>query len=73
MRYPGKNAEYNIIYNGVHGWIPNEFTIDLRPDTLHFIMSLLMSYEKSEKKSFRCFFHPEIDLTRANVYYWPVI
>ena len=72
MRYPRKNVEHNIIYNGVYGWIPNEFTLDLRPDTVHFIMSLLMSYEKSEKKSFRCFFHPEIDFTR-NGYYWDVI
>lgn len=73
MRYPRKNVEYNIIYNAVYGWIPNEFTIDLRPDIVHFITSLLTSYEKKEKKSFRCFFHPQIDLTRENVYYWPVI
>ena len=73
MRYPRKNVEHNIIYNGVYGWIPNEFTINLRPDIVHFITSLLRSYEKKEKKSFRCFFHPQIDLTRENVYYWPVI
>lgn len=73
MRYPRKNVEYNIIYNAVYGWIPNEFTIDLKPDIVHFITSLLTSYEKKEKKSFRCFFHPQIDLTRENVYYWPVI
>ena len=72
MRYPRKNVEHNIIYNGVYGWIPNEFTLDLRPDTVHFIMSFLKSYEKSEKKSFRCFFHPEIDFSR-NGYYWAVI
>ena len=73
MRYPRKNVEHNIIYNGVYGWIPNEFIINLRPDIVHFITSLLRSYEKKEKKSFRCFFHPQIDLTRENVYYWPVI
>ena len=73
MRYPRKNVEHNIIYNGAYGWIPNEFTINLRPDIVHFITSLLRSYEKKEKKSFRCFFHPQIDLTRENVYYWPVI
>ena len=73
MRYPRKNVEHNLIYNGVYGWIPNEFTINLRPDIVHFITSLLTSYEKKEKKSFRCFFHPQIDLTRENVYYWPVI
>ena len=73
MRYPRKNVEHNIIYNGVYGWIPNEFTINLRPDIVHFITSLLTSYEKKEKKSFRCFFHRQIDLTRENAYYWPVI
>ena len=73
MRYPRKNVEHNLIYNGVYGWIPKEFTINLRPDIVHFITSLLTSYEKKEKKSFRCFFHPQIDLTRENVYYSPVI
>ena len=73
MRYPRKNVEHNIIYNGVYGWIPNEFKINLRPDIVHFITSLLTSYEKKEKKSFRCFFHRQIDLTRENAYYWPVI
>ena len=46
MRYPREDAEYNLIYNGVYGWIPYEFTLDLRPDIKHFITSLLMSYEK---------------------------
>ena len=73
MRYPRKNVEHNIIYNGVYGWIPNEFKLNLRPDIVHFITSLLTSYEKKEKKSFRCFFHRQIDLTRENAYYWPVI
>ena len=73
MRYPRNNVEHNIIYNGVYGWIPNEFTINLRPDIVHFITSLLTSYEKKEKKTFRCFFHRQIDLTRENAYYWPVI
>ena len=73
MRYPRKNVEHNIIYNGAYGWIPNEFTINLRPDIVHFITSLLTSYEKKEKKTFRCFFHRQIDLTRENAYYWPVI
>ena len=37
MRYPKKMAEYSIIYNGVYGWTPNEFTSDLRPDIFHLI------------------------------------
>lgn len=52
MRYPRKNVEHNIIYNGVYGWIPNEFKINLRPDIVHFITSLLTSYEKKEKNHF---------------------
>ena len=69
MRYPREDAEYNLIYNGVYGWIPYEFTLDLRPDIKHFITSLLMSYEKSENKSFRCSFGRNLDLARENYYH----
>ena len=67
MRYPRKDAEYSLIYNGVYGWIPYDFLLDLRPDTKHFITSLLM-YEKSEDKSFRCSFGRKVDLARENYY-----
>lgn len=56
MQYPDKNTEYNVIFSRVYGWIPNDFTVDLRPDILHFITSLLTSYEKAENKSFLCSF-----------------
>ena len=69
MRYPREDAEYNLIYNGMYGWIPYEFTLDLRPDIKHFITSLLMSYEKSENKSFRCSFGRNLDLARENYYH----
>ena len=69
MRYPREDAEFNLIYNGVYGWIPYEFKLDLRPDIKHFITSLLMSYEKSENKSFRCSFGRNLDLARENYYH----
>ena len=69
MRYPRGDAEYNLIYNGVYGWIPYEFTLDLRPDIKHFITSLLMSYEKSKNKSFRCSFGRNLDLARENYHH----
>ena len=68
MRYPREDAEYSLIYNGVYGWIPYDFLLDLRPDIKHFITSLLMSYEKSENKSFRCSFGRNLDLARKNYY-----
>ena len=68
-RYPREDAEYNLIYNGVYGWIPHEFTLDLTPDIKHFITSLLMSYEKGENKSFRCSFGRNLDLAGENYYH----
>ena len=54
MQYPEKDAEYNVIYNRLYGWIPNAFTLDLSPSTRHFIPSLLTMYQKSENNSFFC-------------------
>ena len=68
MRYPREDAEYNLIYNGVYGWIPYEFTLDLSDMIKHFITSFLTSYEKSENKSFRCSFGRNLDLARENYY-----
>ena len=73
MRYPREDAEYNLIYNGVYGWIPYEFTLDLSDMIKHFITSFLTSYEKSENKSFRCSFGRNLDLALENYYhYWLV-
>ena len=69
MRYPREDAEYNLIYNGVYGWIPYEFTLDLSDMIKHFITSFLTSYEKSENKSFRCSFGRNLDLARENYYH----
>ena len=69
MRYPREDAEYNLIYNGVYGWIPYEFTLDLSNMIKHFITSFLTSYEKSENKSFRCSFGRNLDLALENYYH----
>ena len=71
MRYPKKMAEYSIIYNGVYGWIPDEFTLDLRPDIFHFITSLLKSFQIREKRPFHCSFAPYLDVN-SELFYWPI-
>ena len=57
MRYPDTDAEYNIIYNRLYGWISDEFTLNLRPNGRQFITSLLALFEKTENKSFYCSLH----------------
>ena len=69
MRYPKKMAEYSIIYNSVYGWIPDEFTLDLRPDIFHFITSLLKSFQIREKRPFHCSFVPYLDVN-SELFYW---
>ena len=71
MRYPKKMAEYSLIYNGVYGWIPDEFTLDLRPDIFHFITSLLKSFQVREKRPFHCSFAPYLDVN-SELFYWPI-
>ena len=71
MRYPKKMAEYSIIYNSVYGWIPDEFTLDLRPDIFHFITSLLKSFQIRERRPFHCSFAPYLDVN-SELFYWPI-
>ena len=55
MRYPNKDAEYNLIYNRIHhGYIPTNVTLDIRPDIRHFVSSLLLLYERRNNDSFYC-------------------
>ena len=54
MRYPNKDAEYSLIYNLIHGFIPANVTLDIRPDIRHFVSSLLLLYEKRNNDSFYC-------------------
>ena len=71
-RDPTKDAEHSIIFNTVFGFFPNKFTLDLRPDVVHFVTSLLTSYEKSGDESFRC--SSVSDLDHKHYYdYLPVL
>jgi len=54
LRYPNKNAEYNLIHKHIHGYIPANLTLDIRPDIRHFVSSLLLLYEKRNNDSFYC-------------------
>ena len=71
-RDPTKDAEHSILFNTVFGFFPNKFTLDLRPDLVHFVTSLLTSYEKSGDESFRC--SSVSDLDHKHYYdYLPVL
>ena len=71
-RDPTKDAEHSILFNSVFGFFPNKFTLDLRPDLVHFVTSLLTSYEKSGDESFRC--SSVSDLDHKHYYdYLPVL
>ena len=54
MRYPRKDAEYNVIHTRMYGLIPIDFSLDFRPDIRYFVISLLSLYEKRENSSFYC-------------------
>ena len=54
IKYPSRDAEYNVIFSLIYGWNPTKLTLDLRPDILHFMTSLLTLYEESKNSSFYC-------------------
>ncbi|XP_078383525.1 uncharacterized protein LOC144666041 [Oculina patagonica] len=54
LRYPTKDAEYNVIHNRIYGYIPTDFPLALRPDIRHFVKSLVFLYEQTENDSFYC-------------------
>ena len=75
MRYPNKDVEYNLIYNCIHGYIPTNVTLDIRPDIRHFVSSLLLLYEKRNNDSFNCGLRGRLEslgedlLSTASVWY----
>lgn len=75
MRYPNRDVEYNFIYNRIHGYIPANVTLDIRPDIRHFVSSLLLLYEKRKNDSFYCGLRGLIDsidedlLSTASIWY----
>ena len=54
MQYPSRNAEYNVIYNRLYGWIPEDFKLELRPDIRGFVVGLLSTYSYWQTNSMRC-------------------
>ena len=53
-QYPSRNAEYNVIYNRLYGWIPEEFRLKLRPDVREFVVGLLSTYGYWQTNSMHC-------------------
>ena len=68
-RDPTKDVEHSIIFNSVFGYFPEKFTLDLRSDVVHFVTSLLTSYEKNENESFRGSFIFNVDLKICYEYF----
>ena len=54
MQYPSRNAEYNLIYNRLYGWIPEDFELKLRPDVGGFVVGLLSTYGYWQNNSMHC-------------------
>ena len=54
MQYPSRDAEYNAIYNRLYGWIPKDFSLNLRPDIRGFVVGLLSTYELWQTNSMQC-------------------
>ena len=54
MEYPSRNAEYNVIYNRLYGWIPKDFKLKLRPDVGGFVVGLLSTYGYWQTNSMHC-------------------
>ena len=54
IQYPSRNAEYNVIYNRLYGWIPKDFELKLRPDIRGFVVGLLSTYGYWQTDSMRC-------------------
>ena len=49
MMFPAKDVEYRIIYERLHGWIPNSLELSLRPDVLGFVLALWSKFQDKQK------------------------
>lgn len=54
MQYPSRDAEYNVIYNRLYGWIPEDLKVKLRPDIRGFVVGLLSTYDYWQTNSMHC-------------------
>ena len=54
MLFPSKDVEYNVIYNRLFGWIPNDLELNLRPDVRGFVLGLVSSFQHRQNISVHC-------------------
>ena len=54
MLFPSKDVEYNVIYNRLLGWIPNDLELNLRPDVRGFVLGLVSSFQHRQNISVHC-------------------
>lgn len=54
MQYPSRDAEYNVIYKRLYGWIPEDLKVKLRPDIRGFVVGLLSTYGYWQTNSMHC-------------------
>ena len=54
IKYPNRDAEYNVIYNRLHGWIPKDLELNLRPDVRGFVVGLLSTFGHWPTSSMHC-------------------
>ena len=54
MQYPSRDAEYNVIYNRLYGWIPKDFRLEIRPDVRGFVVGLLSNFGYWQTNSMHC-------------------
>ena len=45
MMFPRRDAECNIIYNRLFGWIPSKMNLDLRPDVRGFVSRFVTTFQ----------------------------
>ena len=49
MMFPAKDVEYRIIYERLHGWIPNKLELGLRPDVYGFVLALWSKFQDKQE------------------------
>ena len=49
MMFPAKDVEYRIVYERLHGWIPNSLELSLRPDVLGFVLALWSKFQDKQE------------------------
>ena len=75
MRYPNKDAEYDLIYIRIHSYIPANVTQDIRQDIRHLFNLFCCCMKKRNNDSFYCGSRgflkseDEVPLSKASIWY----